>query len=169
MDSLFEQYLKLFDYKLACCSKFEWSCWKDGWTYVSENEYGHVEATINPTEDIIYEVNVYSHKTKQPYRWLNPNFIDTFKSECIARRVEFDKAWDDMAYFDTESLDDIFDKVYAIFHDLDFDETVVINLQLDAATLLRLSMAAHSQRLTLNDYIVGLVKDAAAETLREMN
>jgi hypothetical protein len=158
-----ESFFNTFDYKLTEAGKFGWTCWPNAWHYAADSEHGHISGIVNPLADIIYEVIVSNHKTGFSYRWLNPEFVGQFKSECLQRRIGFSEAGEGATYADTESLDDILAKAFAIYNGLKFDERLVINLDMSSADLLRLALAAHEQQVSLNDFIIQVVKDAAVE------
>lgn len=159
----FETFLKVSDYKLTEAGKFGWTCWPNAWTYISSNDFGRVEGVIDPLNDVVYEVTVHSHKDERPYRWQNPQFITEFKSECSSRRLNQNEAWEGVSYSDTECFEDILNKAFAIFRGLNFDERLVISLDVNSAELLKLALAAHESQLSLNDFIIQVVKDAAVE------
>jgi hypothetical protein len=161
----FDSFLKTCDYQLTESNKFGWSCWPKAWIYTAENDYGRVEAVANAADDVIYEVTAYTHKDEKPYRWLNPQFMADFKSECTQRRISVGEAWNSVVYADTESFQDILDKAFAIFHGLNFDEKLVISLDVSTAQLLTLALAAHEKEVSLNDFIIQVVKDATVKTV----
>jgi hypothetical protein len=161
----FDAFLQACDYKLTETGKFCWTCWPHAWSYIANNDHGYITAIANPQDDVIYEITAVSHSDKKPYRWLNPQWVDAFKAECNQRRVAFSDAGKSEVYADTESMDDILDKGHAILHGLDFDERVVISLDMSSAEILKLALAAHNSQVSLNDFIIQVVKDVAAESL----
>jgi len=148
-----------FNHKITSGSEYQWYCYGPDARFLDyESHYAHV-GVIYSTETLeIFqaEVSVKSDawdEDKKPYRWLNPEYKDSFYSEAIKRDVDPDQAWDDIKWTDLEVEEDWLEKAIAIFNGEEFDNRIQVPIDLDDDLLLKLSMEAHKRDITLNNMI----------------
>ncbi len=166
MQNLFQRYLSAIDYRITDGSEFLWNCWKNARYYDCTTNYGHASMTANPDRGIVYEITVYATlDSDHPYRWTNPDFVDIRDAEAHERRLDSKKAWEDINWIDTESEDDILDKVKAILNNIDFDKRVVINIWLEETVITKLALLAHEADITLNEYFCAILRAECAKAL----
>lgn len=158
--------MNTIDYRITHGTEFLWSCWNNARYYDCENQYGDVSMIADPVSKTVYQITAYKKSDEsKPYRWLNPLFADAQLAESKQRRIDQSIAWKDTHWIDTESETDILDKARAILNNVSFDETIVINIWLDHATIAKIAISAHEANQTLNDYIVSILKKECSRSL----
>ena len=142
------------DHKIVGGSEYGWNCYPDARFMDYESEYAHVGVLFSTVTQEIYsaEINDKADKYK-PYRWLNPNHLDAYLAEAEQRGVDPNQAWDDTIWYDLEVAEDWLDKAHSIFNGLEFDDRVMLQLDLENDLLLNLAMEAHKRDITLNKMI----------------
>jgi hypothetical protein len=142
------------DHKIVGGSEYQWHCYPDARFMDYESEYAHVGVLFSTVTQEIYsaEINDKANKYK-PYRWLNPNHLDTYLAEAGQRGIDPNQAWDDTVWYDLEVPEDFLEKAKAIFNGQTFDDRVQVQVDLDNDTILKLAMEAHKRDITLNKMI----------------
>jgi hypothetical protein len=166
MNSLFSRFLSAADYRLTDGAEYMWHCWSGARYYDCDSNYGHASIVANPTKGEVYQITVYSlSDSDHPYRWTNPEFADVHEAESRERRIDNKIAWEDVPWIDTDSEEDILDKVAAILNNVDFDKRVVIAVELDVRVIARLALLAHEAGITLNEYFCNILRAEVARVL----
>jgi len=142
------------DHKIVGGSEYQWNCYPEARFMDYESEYAHVGVLFSTDTQVIYcaEINDKENKYK-PYRWLNPEYKDAFLDEAKQRGVDPNYAWDDTEWLDLELAEDWLEKASAIFNGQEFDDRILISLDLENDVILQLSMEAHKRDITLNKMI----------------
>ena len=142
------------DHKITGGSEYGWQCWPNARWLDYESDYAHASVVFNSETQEIYtaEVNDKADKYK-PYRWLNPTYKEDMYREARKRRIEANRAWDNVMWTDLEVQEDWLDKARAIMRGEEFDERIEVPLDLDNDTLMQLFMMAHERDVTLNKMV----------------
>ena len=146
------------DHKITCGSEHQWKCYPDGRYLDYESDFAHVSVIYNTTNQEIYQADISVKREswdedKKPYRWINPDYKDSFYKEAKKRKVDPDIAWDDVKWVDLEMEEDFLEKATAIFNGEEFDTRVKIEFDLDDRSILQLATEAHKRDITLNKMI----------------
>lgn len=101
------------------------------------------------TQDVI-AMEVCDYSLQKAYRWKNDKF-------------EFDEndniAWDVVDWIDVIE-EDFMEKATAIVNGEEYDQRVLVPIELTNEELLTLSLAAHKQDITLNQFIINSIMSA---------
>lgn len=172
----------VFSHRVTGGSEYCWQCWPNARYMDYESDYAHGSVVFSTVDGMIYEATV-THKeddyTIGPYRWVNPAWKSAHDTEAKKRGVDPREAWDDVRWVDLEVWDDFAEKAGAMFNGRAFDTRIVVPIDLDDATMLRLCLEAHKQDITLNQLVerilraeieaAGLIEDRdVAEANREL-
>jgi hypothetical protein len=146
------------NHKITGGSEYGWKCYPDARYLDYESDYAHVSVLYNTTDQTVYqaEVSVKSEawdEDKKPYRWLNPDYVDSFYKESKKRKVDTDIAWDDVKWIDLEMEEDFLEKATSLFSGEECDTRVQFPIDIDDELILKLSMEAHKRDITLNKMI----------------
>jgi macrodomain Ter protein organizer (MatP/YcbG family) len=87
-------------------------------------------------------------------------FKDVYLDEAKERGVDPDQAWDDVKWVDLDVESDFLEKAKAMFNGEEFDTRVQVEVDLDDATILKLSMEAHKRDITLNKMVEIVLQEA---------
>lgn len=153
------------DHKIIGGSEHQWHCWENARFLDYESDFAYVGIVFNSQTQLVYAVEVSCKKEQflkepKPYRWIDPDYKDVYIAEAKERNVDFNQAWDDVKWVDLETEEDLLEKAKAIFNgDEDFDPRVIVPIDLDDETLMRLSRAAHERDITLNQMIEIALQD----------
>ena len=153
-----KQINEVLDHKITTGREYTWNCYPDARFLEYESDYAHVSVIFSTINQEVYEAEICIKRDAykedmRPYRWLNPDTKDAMIDEAKKRKVKYRKAWDDVKYIDLDLEVDFLEKAKAIFNGLDFDTRVLMEVDLDDETLLKLAVEAHKRDITINKYI----------------
>lgn len=145
------------DYKVSDSQEFLWACFGPNARYMDfESEHAYVQSVFDTKTQQVYEVVIEPKilsGARHLYRWTDPNFKLAFCDEAKSRGVDPDKAYDDTDWTDVDLESDILEKATDIFNGKPYDPDIVVELTLTDDQWLKLAIAAHERRMTLNRYI----------------
>ena len=146
-------------------SEYQWQCFPDARFLDYESEYAHVSILYSTADQTVYQADVSVksdawEEDKSPYLWTNPVFKDVYLDEAKERGVDPDQAWDDVKWVDLDVESDFLEKAKAMFNGEEFDTRVQVEVDLDDATILKLSMEAHKRDITLNKMVEIVLQEA---------
>jgi hypothetical protein len=134
-----------------------------------ESEYAHVGVLFSTVTQEIYSAAINDKADKyKPYRWLNPNYVDAYLAEAKQRGIDPNEAWDDTKWYDLEVPEDWLTKAHAIFNGLEFDDRVVVQVDLENDLILTLAMEAHKRDITLNKMMEIVLQEAIDRHVNEL-
>lgn len=151
------------DHKISGGSEYGWTCWPNARWLDYESDYAHASVVFNTQTQEVYTAEVNDKENKhRPYRWLNPIYKEDMYQEARRRRVEANRAWDNVMWTDLEVQEDWLDKARAIMRGEEFDERIEVPLDLDDDTLMQLFMMAHERDITMNQMVEIVLKEVIA-------
>jgi hypothetical protein len=151
-----EQVLKAANYTVAGGSEYGWKCWADARFIDFESEFAHASAIYSAANQTIYQFEVCAKEDdsgKTAYRWMNPEFKQAYLDEAKLRNCDPDQAWDDVKWNDTDTEDDILEKVNAIMEGREFDSRTTIAIDFTDEELLTYMKLAHELDITFNSFV----------------
>jgi hypothetical protein len=89
---------------------------------------------------------------------INPNNVEKHRKEAESKNVLANQAWDDVDYTDLEVDDDFIQKGISIKAGEDYDTGVLVTIDLPDDLLLKATLEAHKQNITLNAYVNIILK-----------
>ena len=160
------------DHRIFGGSEYVWTCYPNARMLDYESDFAYVSVIYSTVTQEIYETEV-SVKSEnwdeepKPYRWLNPEYKDIMIDESTQKKVDWRQAWDTVNWVDLESEEDFLEKAKAIFNGEDFDERILVPVDLDNDTLMALCMQAHKRDITLNGLIDEILRNMLAKNARD--
>jgi hypothetical protein len=156
-----KQILDVLGYRFSVGSNYLWNCYGENTIYldfktVSGKPVGSVLYDSETAE--VYEVSVEVPKRPLAYRWFNPDFENDYRLEADAKGIPADIAWDDISYTDIDVEEDFLEKLQAIINEEEFDERIIVPLNLSEQEEMQLYRLAHEADMTVNDYINQLLR-----------
>jgi hypothetical protein len=142
------------NHKIAGGSEYQWQCWPNARWLDYESEFAYASVVFNTETQEVYtaEINDKDDKYK-PYRWLNPYYKQNMLDEAKERGVDPNQAWDNVNWYDLETVEDWLTKAGAIMQGLDFDTRIQVPLNLEKEELYKLIEMAHERDITLNHMV----------------
>lgn len=164
-----KDFLEAANYRITEGSVYGWSCFGihayclDVVREPDEFESAGATVIFDSKTREIFEVTVYDYHRDNFYRWFAPGYHELYRNEAKARSVIENEVFDNKKFCDLEVEEDILEKLTAIMNNEPYDERVLIPLNLDNSTLLRLFKMAHEQDITFNDLVINIVKEQIFE------
>ena len=160
----------VFQHKITGGSDYGWSCYGfDTWSIDYSSKYAHGYVVFDIGTGKVREVSVSPNvdellgQALKPYRYLDPDYRDAHNDEAKSRNVDPNQAWDDVKWIDLEVEEDFIDKASKMFNGETFDTRIVVPLDLDNDTMLKLAMEAHKRDITLNEMVEEVLRNVIAE------
>ena len=164
-----EQVNNLFQHRITDGSEYLWHCYGNNVRsidYTSKYACGYV--VFDTETHTVYEVSVSPvagswDVEPKPYRYINPDYQAAYKQEATSRGIDPSEAWDDIKWVDLETEEDFIEKATAMFKGEKFDTRIVVPIDLDNDTMLKLAMEAHKRDITLNQMVEEVLRNVIAE------
>lgn len=161
-------------HKVTGGDQFLWSVFNDARFL----DYGPVQTypdTHNATviystttqEVFVAELYLSTPEREYAYRWISPSHRDAYMKEMKARNINPNIAFDDTNFVDLEVSEDWLEKATAIFNGQAFDERVIVPVDLDDDTFLKLAKLAHEKDITFNKLVEEALRYAIDEYKRD--
>ena len=160
-----------FQHKITSGGEYGWNCYgTNTWSIEYSSKYAYGYVIFDTVDQKVYEVNVSpvadawsAGKEPKPYRYIDHDYRTSHNTEAEDRHVDPNVAWDDVMWVDLETEEDFIDKASKMFVGQNFDTRIVVPLDLDNETILKLSMEAHKRDITLNQMVEELLRNMIAE------
>lgn len=119
------------------------------------NERSEFQMLYNPKTNLPYEINIRAIDSNDGYRWVHPGFEEQRHKDLGRNTTTVCAELNPITgvWHDTESLDDIFDKVEKISQGLPFDNRVVIVLDFDENDLGILKLMAEQSGMEFDRFV----------------
>lgn len=155
-----KQYLESIEYKITGGDEFLWNSFGPNVRSIDCEalEDFSISALFDTQTQTVYSVEAHDYLNERSYRFINPAYTSFFAAECIERNVDYDVAYDGLCFIDLEVEEDMLEKVSAMVGGREYDERVVIPLDLDKDVIYYLAMMAHERDITLNDLMVEIIQ-----------
>ena len=141
-----------------------WKSYPNARTIDISNSLCEISLQFSTINQQVYEVNVSptiaNPNQFSPYRWRDEDFRKANDEEAIVRNVDNSLAWDDVKYIDLDLEDDLFDKIQHIWVGEEFDERVLVEVDMPNDIILWLALEAHKKDITINRYLNNILEDA---------
>ena len=163
-----KDFMEVVDYRITEGSDYQWQCFGpnayclDSW---NGDHNGHtVSITFDTKTHEIYQVQAYDYSKQRAYRMINPDYVDTFESECEQREIQ-DIAWelDDgtpVKYVTIDIEEDFIEKAKAIVQGNDYDTRVQVPVEFSDEELLKYMKMAHAMDITFNELVEKALREA---------
>lgn len=148
------------EYKITGGDEYCWKCYGSyARTLDFESEHGYVSIIHDSRTQFIFEGTTESKADgMRPYRWVHPDVRDALKEEAVYRGVDNDFAWDEIRWIDLETEEDFLEKATAIMAGEEFDQRVIVPIELSDADFNRLAKMAHERDITFNELVCEILR-----------
>jgi hypothetical protein len=149
-----KQWMELANFRITEGSDFGWQCFGSAYTldaWDGDNENGWSMCIVfSPRTQAVYQVEAHDYKRSNAYRYTNPDFRKAYEAEEKARgAVDFG----DYRITELEVQDDWESKAFSIVNYADYDEGILVPLDLTDEELLPIFKLAHEAGMSFNDYV----------------
>lgn len=150
--------------------KYMWYCYSDAYSLIVTPEKTKdvaFDVVFNPVTGKVYEASVHDEWSKEYTRWIDPDYVPAYYSECFERQVDPNIADVDTGteFMKADDIDVVWEELEGIFRDAgkassvrykendDDDDGETITLDMSRDELATLALAAHHKDMTINDFI----------------
>lgn len=159
-----KEFFEAIEYKITEGSKYQWNCFGpnahqiDSWNG-SNGKDGYTICCIFDTVDqTVYSIEAWDYGPERFYRWINPLYLEAFKKECVANKVDLKEASDGTNFIDVELASDLLAKAAAMVAGVSYDTRIQVPIELPDSDMLRLMKMAHERDITLNQLVEDILK-----------
>ena len=157
-----KDFLELIEYKITDGSAYEWPCYPNGRyfdSYTGQGTNPQVSACVifSTVDQTVYEATVCDELNDRCYRWINPDFKDAYYAEAKKRNCNPNTAWDDVDFIDLDVERDFFEKASAILAGEEYDDRVIMEVDLPHDVMFKAMLAAHIEDITLNEFLANAI------------
>jgi hypothetical protein len=145
------EWLELVGYIITEGCDYMWNCYGDAYILVSEN-YNTDIVFCKETLDVREVTITHNNRT---YRLIDKKFAGAMYDEATLRGIDVDSE-----YIDLETVEDFREKANAIVQGIEYDERIMIPLDMTDAEMLMLMRAAHALDITFNQFVELAVTEA---------
>ena len=159
-------------------SKYRWYCYPDAYTLtITPNTTKAVsfDVVFDPATGKVYEASAHDTWLQEYSRWIDPDYVPAFYSECFERQVEPNVADPDngVEFTKADDIEEVWSDFEGLFRDAgratrprsgSNEESETLTLDLSNDELAMIALAAHQKDMKLNDFI----NEAVRVKLQEM-
>ena len=159
-----KDFLEAINYRITEGSRYYWDCYPDAHQISAEiplpDDSNYAEIIFSTVDQLVYEVTASDNVNGRYYRWINPDFREAYINEAKRKGFDPDTVFDDEQYTDLEVEEDILEKLEAIATGREYDDRVLIPINISDEDLLAVCKAAHAKDMTLNKFIEHACREA---------
>ena len=154
-----KDWMELVDYKITEGSAYGWDCYGpnsytlDSWNGVHGKGGYSFNIVFSTKSQKVYCVEVCDYTNDRAYRMINRNNQAKHRAEALARKVDFNQAWDEVRWTDLETDQDFIEKACAIVAGQPYDTRVSVPLEFSDHELLKYMKFAHESDITFNQVV----------------
>lgn len=157
-----KEILDTIGYRFSAGSNYLWGCYGEHATYldfktVSGKPVGSVVYDSETAE--VYEASVEVPGRALAYRWMDTFAREDHEIEAKRKNIDPNNAWDDVSYTDIDVIDDFLEKLSAIINEEEFDERIIVPIEVSEQEEMQLYRLAHAADMTVNDYVNKILRD----------
>lgn len=153
-------FMELTQFKVTSSYIHQWPSYNKATVFEAETEDYIVDIAFDKNMDTI-SMCVWDNKRNRIYNWIN----DKFRQDVMIDYEKFQQHDGEYQEINIEVLSDFQEKAQAIVEGREYDDRVVIELEFDKETKLKLFELAHEQDVTLNKFIEKLILEKSKEVL----
>ena len=161
-----KQWMEACNYSISDGSYYGWDCFgHDAWL-LSGGSRGQIDKSdmsivYNQNTQEVFAVEVHDYVRGNSYRFFAPRAAEAYKAEALRRGVP-DEAYDGIKFIDLETAEDWLEKATAIYNGEDYDDRVVVPVNLSDSDAYALMKMAHEEDMTFNDFICKVLEERLA-------
>ena len=159
-----DQLIEEFEYTIIGGDVYRWKCYGPNARFL---DMGKAEVggyiVFDSESQYVYEVQVW--RGDDQYRWIDRHYVAAYKEEASERGINIKIAYDDVEYIDVDNAIEMLSTIYKVIQGImpprpkkDSEEDVIVDVDIPDDVLLKLAMDAHKLNITLNEYVVNLLR-----------
>ena len=156
------EFLDAIQYNITNISEFTWNCYGSGTIWIDSNKGTRfdVSANFSNTTKEIREITLHDYKLNNSYRWTDPKFKEARHIESFKKNVDDKVAYGVIKFIDVEVSEDILEKITDAYNDVEYNDKIIIPLDISDKDFLLFAKAAHNLDITFNQFVEKAIKEA---------
>jgi hypothetical protein len=163
-----KRWMELVNYRITEGSDYGWNCYGNDayslsfWNGIHGDGGFSSNIIFDTKNQKVYEVDVCDYTNDRAYRLIDPEYASAYRKESSERTTEFfdvEEAWEGVRYINLEVEEDFIAKADAIVNGNEYDARVMVPVDLDDNTLMKLFTMAHEQDITLNQLVENILTE----------
>ena len=156
-----QEFIESIGYKITGGDEFLWKCYGPNARSIEcEDWEQHSISCIYDTDtQEVYEMSACDYVNERAYKYINPDWLDSYNEDALKHGITDDTAWDDVEYTRLDVTSDMYEKIEGIMSGEDYDTRVTIPLDMSDKDALKLMTMAHEADMTFNKYIEQLLRN----------
>lgn len=164
-----KDFMECTQHKISETAEFTWACYgnhaqhMDYWNGKHDTTGHSISIVYDTVTQVVYEMEAWDYGREREYRWTNPDYAGLAKKESKSRGVKYKKSCDGRRYIDLDVAADMLEKATAIAAGEEYDDRVMVPLDLDERELFEMMKMAHQKDMTLNQFVEHILTLAIAD------
>jgi len=162
-----QEFIESIGFKITGGDEFLWRCYGPNARTIDceDLEKYSITCVYDTQTQEVYEINACDYVKERAYKYINPEYLEAYKAQAQAYGVSDDIAWDSVEYTHLDVTHDMYEKIEGIMSGEDYDDRVIVPLDLSDKDMLKLMIMAHEADMTFNEYIQQFLEQFLNDTL----
>jgi len=168
-----KDFMEAVSYRITDGAEYCWQCYGPNarsLDYWNEEHNNGVTITIvfDTKTQIVYQMEAWDYAKNREYRWIHPSYRDAIEAESKRRNIDFAESIDGNKFIDLDVTDDILEKATAMANGEEYDDRVLVPIDLSDEQLLAVMKLAHEADLTFNKFVEQILRKEIARIEKQV-
>lgn len=156
------EFLEAIQYNITNISEFTWNCYGRNTIWIDSNKTTRFDVSANfcTTTKELREITMHDYKLNNSYRWTDPKFQEARQIESFKYNVDDKVAYGMVKFIDVEVAEDILEKITDAYNDVEYNDKIIVPLDISDKDFLTFAKAAHELDITFNEFVELAIKQA---------
>jgi hypothetical protein len=157
-----KEFMEVIEYKINDGSEYQWHCYGHNAYHIGHDNIKtgvSINIVFDTVDQTVYEMQAWDGANGREYRWINPAYATAHDNECLERHVSLHTSCDERNFINLEAEEDILEKAAAIFKGIDYDDRIIVKLNLTEEEECSLMRMAHDKDMSLNKFVEYILKE----------
>jgi len=153
-----KDFMEAIQYQITDTDRYLWDCYGPNAMHMEYWNGEHdgsiiINCVFDTKDQTVYEVQAWDDLNGNEYRWIHPAYIEGVAGEALRRNVDFFQSIDDKKFIDIELPEDIMEKATAMVAGDEYDQRIMVQLDLSYKQEHMLMTLAHEADMSLNQFV----------------
>ncbi len=160
-----QEFLEAIEFKITEGSDYGWNCYGPNARHLDsyKEDCYSISAIFDNQDQFVYAVEAWDYVNNREYRWISPDYIDSFRKEAKEREIDPNESLDNSRFIDLDVPEDILEKINAMVAGKEYDTRVKVPVDFSDEDLLQYMKLAHEMDITFNELVERAIKRAIEE------
>lgn len=160
---MLEQFIQAIQYKITDGEKYGWNCFGIDSYFLNSDSVDDLysaQCVFDTKTQEVYQITMWDNAREHHYIWNNPLYKQLYFEESTSRNCNPLEAIDNIQYTELEVLEDIIEKITALYKGEEYDTRISIPIDIDDELYDQLVELAKEQNITVEDLIAEALTSA---------